>query len=309
MMPVIHGIVNNNAVDRFEVQASSFVVGDSLSYDIYANIGNIIRTDYGDGNEVLTTITTTPQTILNNTVSTVNMTIRSNGNVSRIIFNSATNNYDTIDLGISSTLTNAESMCENLSNLTSFNINDASGITSFLITWRGCSSLTSFPLIDTSSVTDFFGAWTNCTSLASFPLLNTSAGTSFGSAWLNCTSLTSFPLIDTSLSNRFSDAWRNCTGLTSFPLIDTSSGNNFTDAWRDCTGLTSFPLIDTSSGDNFNGIWQGCTLLVCISSVNTLLQMFTFDMFLNTPALTNPNATEQTAILAGSNYINAGACP
>ncbi len=35
----------------------------------------------------------------------------------------------------------------------------------------------------------------------------------------------------------------------------------------------------------------------------------TTNMFNNTPALTNPNATEQTAILAGSNYINGNACP
>ena len=48
---------------------------------------------------------------------------------------------------------------------------------------------------------------------------------------------------------------------------------------------------------------------MCLSTLNTTLQNTTAGMFTNTPLLANPNGSEQTALLAGSNYINAGSCP
>jgi len=263
MMPVTHGIVSigETLPDTFSIVATSVNVGDSLSYYVYADIGDVVRTDYGDGIEVLTTITANPENIIGNTVSTVNMIVKSTGLVTRVIFDFATDNYDTINLAQSSTITDASLMCKNLTNLTSFLMNDSSQIVDLQGAWNNCSSLTSFPAIDTSSVTSFAGTW------------------------------------------------QSCSGLTSFPLLDTSAGVIFNSAWRGCPGLTSFPPIDTSLGNYFANIFLSCTNLVCISSINTLLQIDTADMFTGTPALTNPNATEQTAILAGSNYINAGACP
>ncbi len=285
MMTVTHGIVGGiTSVDTFEVQATSFLVGETLSYDIYADIGNVIRTDYGDGNEILTTITTSPQTIVDDTISTVNMTVKSNGTVSRVIFNSATDNYDTVSLIQLDGMTSLESACFGLTNLTSFSAVDTSAILNMSSICFNCSSLVSFPLIETSSVTNLQSAWSGCSGLLSFPLLDVSSCIDFGGAWTSCSSLTSFPALDMAL------------------------GVIFTSTWRFCSNLLSFPVIDTSSGTGFQLTWGGCGSLVCLSAVNTLLQTITTDMFLNTPALTNPTPSEQTAILAGSNYVNAGAC-
>lgn len=168
---------------------------------------------------------------------------------------------------------------------------------------------TDINLIDASSFTRANLMCINLFSLLTFNASNTGFITDFTNAWRSCVSLTSFPLIDTTSARTLQSAWRNCNKLTNFPLINTSAVQTFTEAWYLCTSLTNLPLIDTSTGVNFVSTFGGCTALECLSGINTLLKNNTTDLFLNTPLLTAPNAAEQTAILAGSNYVNAGDCP
>ena len=135
---------------------------------------------------------------------------------------------------------------------------------------------------DLSSITDFFRAWSYCLDITSFPYIDTSSGTDFNGAWANCST------------------------ITSFPQLDFSSGTDFSNAWLFCSAITSFPAIDTSKGVNFLNAWYTCTALECLSSVDTTSATSTVNMFKNTHALVNPNASEQAALAApgGAVYVN-----
>ncbi|MBT8046394.1 MAG: leucine-rich repeat protein, partial [Pontiella sp.] len=150
--------------------------------------------------------------------------------------------------------------------LTSFSINDTSGITNWDYAFENITELTSFPSnLDTSGGTSFDYAFARCTAITDFPAIDISSTTTLKNAWRNCSSLTSFPLIDTSAVTDFSGAWSDC-GLTSFPLLDTGAGTNFSGAWRNCASLSSFPALDFSSGQIFSFAWKECAGLTSFPS-------------------------------------------
>lgn len=80
-----------------------------------------------------------------------------------------------------------------------------------------------------------------------------------------------------------------------------------------CSGLTnlaSFNIDETTNVTQMIEAFLNCTSLVCLNYLNTFsAALDTQDMFLNTPALTNPNAAQQTALLGGDLYNNPSACP
>lgn len=169
---------------------------------------------------------------------------------------------------------------QNLTKLTSFAVDDLSGVTNWTEAWDGCTGLLSFPAVDSSSAsTSFFGTWQNCSAMTTFGFLTlrTDIPVTLINTWLGCTSLTSFPLIDTSAVRDFNSAWQGCTGLTSFPLIDTSSATILIETWRDCNSLTgTFPAIDTSGVINFFQTWHSCLALtgfplIDVSATTTLI--------------------------------------
>ncbi len=172
--------------------------------------------DWGDGN-FINYSAGNPATA--SAVPSGNITIKSVTPVDQIQF--VTNTFSAIDIVDGSDLTSADSMCLNLTNLTTFNGSNMGGITDFNFAWFGCSSLTSFPLIDTSAVINFSRAWNGCTSLTSFPLIDTSSGTDFSFVWRGCSSLISMPAIDTSSGTDFTNTWTNCFSLVCLSSVNT----------------------------------------------------------------------------------------
>jgi len=135
--------------------------------------------------------------------------------------------------------------------------------------------------------------------------------TSMASMFRSLINMINFNVTDLSSTNNVIDfqlAWVSCSSLTSFPGIDTSSGISFNQTWNGCSGLTSFPAIDTSKGTNFANLWNNCSNLICISEVNTLGGIAP-GIFDNCTSLIAPNASEQTDILNGYNYVNGSPCP
>lgn len=102
--------------------------------------------------------------------------------------------------------------------------------------------------------------------------------------------------------------WR-CSLLTTLPLFDTSAGTDFDLMFEECGELLNLPLYDTSAGTSFERMYSDCVKLICLDGVNTLNQISTTDMFLNTLALQRPSGAEQSTIKGGSNYVNTFPCP
>lgn len=198
--------------------------------------------------------------------------------------------------------------------LESFAIDDTSNVTTFQDAWAEQDNLTSFPVIDLSSATSVRNAWKNCDGLTSFPLLDFSQVSNFSEAWSGCSGLTSFPVIDISSATAINHTWQRCSSLTSFPELAiplTVTSLLFT--WHACSSLTSFPsLRDTSNITDWRSTFRDCTSLVCITDADTTaIGADKLYMFLNTPALVNPNIFAQADLQSptGAVYTNPGTCP
>jgi len=118
--------------------------------------------------------------------------------------------------------------------------------------------------------------------------------------------------------------WRNTASLNSLALTFFGLTNlteilagqdvvnniiDYTSALEGCTGLTGLGVINTTTGQVFDRMFFGCSAMTCLGKIDTTSQTSTTDMFTGCTALTAPDATEQTALLAGSSYINPGECP
>lgn len=105
---------------------------------------------------------------------------------------------------------------------------------------------------------------------------------------------------------RFKDINRESARIT---ITGGQSLTSMANSCKDGTHLLSFVIDDTSNVTDFSETFRNCTKLICLSHLNTTNQTTTANLFTNTGALTAPNASEQTALLSGSNYTNSGACP
>jgi len=130
----------------------------------------------------------------------------------------------------------------------------------------------------------------------------------YNAVGFNLINLSSFIVDDTSNVTNFVNAF-NTTNLSETPILDYSSALDVSLMYANCDLITYTRNINTDVCLVFDSMFQNAVNLSCMQAINTLAQTSTLNMLDNTPALINPNATEQTAILAGSNYINAGACP
>jgi len=96
--------------------------------------------------------------------------------------------------------------------------------------------------------------------------------------------------------------------ITAFGLVDAPLLNNLNSAFRSASNILSIQLPDTSNLTDATSFVEITPSLICISRINTLTAITT-NMFNLATALTNPTPAEQTAILAGSNYVNLNPCP
>jgi len=103
-------------------------------------------------------------------------------------------------------------------------------------------------------------------------------------------------------------AWAHAWHLEEIVLPDLSNVTDFSEAFYYNSALTSLPAIDTSNGTLFTGMFNYCESLVCLTNIDTTNQTDTTNMFQNCTSLVAPDATDQSAILAGTDWINSSPC-
>lgn len=176
------------------------------------------------------------------------------------------------------------------------------------ISFRNTSAIRTINILFGLSITSLQALSTNNSTIESVNISNVPNATTMHSICLNTSNLNTFNIDDSSniiiMQNAFA-----ITSLTATPNLNYSSALNLQAMYQNSTLLSSASIINSVNGENFLAMFAGCIILECLEGINTLSQTNTTSMFLNTPLLTNPNAAEQTAILAGSNYVNANPCP
>jgi len=106
--------------------------------------------------------------------------------------------------------------------------------------------------------------------------------------------------------------FQSLSNLTEFIVTDQNAFSNITkmnSTWYYCPSLTSLPPIDTSSVTDFTNTFRYSAALTCLSNIDTTNQTTTTAMFDGCTSLVAPDATDQTAIEAGTNWTNPGSCP
>lgn len=247
------------------------------------------------------------------------------------------------------TITTADRMFYSCGDLVTANVinMNTSNITTMGGMFYRCFSLTSLDVsnFNTSNVTNMETMFFSCTGLTSLDVSNfdTSNVTTMGTMFRDCYGLTSLDVstFNTSNVNDMSSMFNRCFGLTS---LDVSSFNTplvttMHSMFIDCSALTSLDLSSFGNGSltianqmfaactsleyiNLVGfalepgaslfiMFQGCQQLICITNIDTTTASDKTDMFLNTPALVAPDATEQAQLVStsGYNYVNANPCP
>ena len=105
----------------------------------------------------------------------------------------------------------------------------------------------------------------------------------------------------------------SASGIINAPDIIATNFTAMNQMFDLCGSVVSVPAYDSENSLNMAAIYKDTPNLICIGGIDTILAATqtggTTDMFLNTPLLTNPTPAEQTAILSGSNYVNANPCP
>jgi len=216
--------------------------------------------------------------------------------------------YRELSIVDGTTLTTMSQSMQQSLHMTTFSSVYLPNVTDWNRAFTNAGLLTSVSFGNMSSVTNFSAIFGGCSSLVNVPAMDTSSATNLSSMFSGCNSLITVPQLDTSNCTAFNSMFQLTTNLTEIPIIDTSKGTLFYRMFQQ-SGISSVPIIDTSKGTDFWEMFRLCPNLVCISAVNTLLETRTTDMFLQTPLLVAPNASEQTQIENGFNYNNPGACP
>ncbi|RLA19967.1 MAG: hypothetical protein DRQ56_04220 [Gammaproteobacteria bacterium] len=254
--------------------------------------------DWGDGN-LITYAAGSPASV--SAVPRGDILIKNNGDITQVQFTTDTYNYISILDG--NTLTSFNSMCLNLTNLVSLNINENiyMRITDVNAAFMNCSSLIQIKAFDTSAITAFTDTWNGCSGLTGtitvYDLVGTSLATSLIRTWNGCSGITAFNLQDNGLITDFTDTWNGCSGITAFRATgalfaagldftrtwqdcssltelldginyDFSTGTNFTNTWSGCNLLESFPSTDFSAGTTFVETWESCTTLISFNALN-----------------------------------------
>ena len=132
---------------------------------------------------------------------------------------------------------------------------DFSGVTNAQSMFQGCSSLTSFSQTNFSSATNVSQLFQSCSGITSFPNLDCSNATSSQQMFQSCRMVTAPNITFTKLQNSMS-MFNNCENLENVPIYDTSKIQSF---WLEEMFSYCLKLTDTSL-DNI--------LQMCINAVN-----------------------------------------
>jgi hypothetical protein len=191
--------------------------------------GNNAPGDYPAG-----VVTGTPVSESGDTLSNVKITTAITETTTSITFLSDT--YNSISLLAAKDITDATSMCQDLTTLTSFVWQGECNVQNLTDTWNNCTSLTTFSIADTSNVTSFQNTW---------------AGTA----------ISTFDPMDFSVATNFQGTFRDNTVLTFLPPINSDSGTEFDNIFNNCSGLVCLAEINTQNQTSTTDMFTGCTLM------------------------------------------------
>jgi len=245
--------------------------------------GDAYEVDWGDG-VFLPYADGAPATAKASNSDTGIITVRGPNTITHCDF--STNTYTAIDVQASSSLTSLDASFGYLTNMTSFAIDDTSNVLTMSSAFAGCTGLTTFPAIDLTSCTVANQAWYGTTGMTTF---NAPTNTSGIANW----------------SQTFYDA-----GIVNVPAIDMSGGTNFTFTFYSMANVVSIGSLNmTAPTADFSNMFGNNFILRCLADVDTTNATATTSMFANCPLMEGPDASEQTLLLAGASYTNAGICP
>jgi surface protein len=207
--------------------------------------------------------------------------------------------------------------CTELQDCT-FSFLDVSQAVTFNRMFLGCSTLVniSFPTWDTSNVTDFYRFMGECQYLKTLDLSNfdTSNATTMNSMFYDCFRLTTLDVSNfntskvTDFYSMFLDVKYYMTYLD-ISNFDLSNATDFSFMFDGCRLLTHInSKFNTINGESFINMFDSCNDLICIPNINTLKQTDTRNMFQYNYDLQRPNSSEQSAIMAGDDWVNTDPC-
>lgn len=280
MMTVTHGIVGVKA-PNFLLEVAVLAIGDNMNIRLYGPINSTVNIDYGDGLITIVTLDVSPKSVAGTTTGL--SLIFSSTSLERFEF-LTTSRPRIINLINGRSLTSLQTFAGSNSYPIEINIRNAPNA----FNWSGIcfnlSNLSSFTVDDSSMVTDMTNAFNGSNFTELPPTVTYESALSLNLAYAGNNSMVDAGILNAPVCTDFSSVIFNSANIESLTIIS--------------------PL-----GELFNLAVSECPNLSCLGAINTTNQTDTTDLFLNTPLLINPTPAEQTAILAGSNYVNASPCP
>jgi len=282
MMPVTHGIVKSIDFD-FLLEIIPVNLGDVVPVNLTGAVGTSVSIDPGDGSAQVTVLTTSPQTINVTNVITKKITVTGNPSISTCLF-------------------------QQVNTVLEYNFIDASSLTTLQSTFFQSAFLTKITLSNSRRLIDISGIANELFALTDF-ILTDAFSIIRASACLRKTPNLRNVTLGSFDSCLVLDFFYQDSGIIDAPALVAPAASSFDSVFELCSDMVSCGGIINSLPANYEAVFAECVLLECIGKIDTTGATNTINMFNNTPALTNPTVSEQTAILAGSNYINAGTCP
>ena len=205
--------------------------------------------------------------------------------------------------------TNANSMFENCTSLTTIPLLDFSSVTSAVSMFNGCTSLTTVPQLDFSKVTNAESLFFNCKKLVTIPQLDFSSVGNANGIFSNCSSLTTVPQLDFSKVTNASGMFSGCTSLSTVLQLNFSEVTSAVSMFNGCWSLTTVPQLDFSKVTNASYMFNGCTSLTTVpqldfSSVTDATNMFSGCTSLTTvPQLDFSKVTKASGIFSNCSSL------
>ena len=321
MITSMHAVLDRDVtppppVDTFTLRLVAFGgAGQPITMYVTGTAGDEITiAQSGEAPYIETIVSTGVEQAINyntNGDASATMFASTPGTITRTRLDSATNWIQTFDLQKGLDITSLNSCLLNNTEIRAFQVNQTLNLTNMESVCQNAPKLASVILpIDLPNLTSIASGFTDCILLVTINVFDTSNASNVSLAWRGCAGIITFPLFDFSSAAALNSTWQSCTSMISHAGATTTSLlKDVNGTFRLCSLLESIGSINTSAVTQFSNYYGDCSSLICVTDVDTTNQSFTSGMFDNTPALVAPNGTEQTAILSGDNYVNAGACP
>lgn len=151
---------------------------------------------------------------------------------------------------------------------------DTENVTDAKSMFQGCTNLTTIPLLNTSKVNNIGFFVQNCTSLIEIPQLDMSEVTDATSMFQNCTLLKTIPPLNTLKMITASYMFSGCTSLTTISQLNVRVAWKSTiGIFQNCTNLTNLNLKNIQNNIQIGSGTTWGHLLTLDSLINTIKEL------------------------------------